>query len=95
MEAVALPSVSEMQGVAQLQVVLPGVGFFDAAVGAVLQAQLPFVLVRISVVKTDGQVRHKVLAGTHFLVARGKARAGVTGAHAPFDKPGAMAAIRP
>ena len=81
--AAALPA-SEMPCVAQLQVVLPGVGFFDAAVGAVLQAQLPFVLVRISVVKTDGQVRHKVQAGAHFLVARDKARASVTGANAPF-----------
>ena len=47
-------------------------------------AQLPFVLVRISVVKTDGQVRHKVQAGAHFLVARDKARASVTSANAPF-----------
>lgn len=74
--AAAWPT-SEMPRVAQLQVVLTGVGLFDAAVGAVLDAQLPFVLVCGAVVETDGQVRHKVEAG----------------ANAAFEESGAVAAI--
>ena len=65
----------------------PGLGF-DAAVGTVLDAQLPFMLLRGTVVETDGQVRHKVEPGAHFLVACDKARAGVAGADAALEEPG-------
>ena len=53
--AAAWPT-SEMPRVAQLQVVLPGVGIFCPVGGAVLDAQLPFVLVRGAVVVANGQV---------------------------------------
>lgn len=77
MGAAAAWPTSEMPCVAQLQVVLPGVGLFDPVGGAVLDAQLPFVLVRGAVVVADGQVRSKVK----------------TGANAAFEEPGAVAAI--
>ena len=86
---------SEMACVTQLQVVLPGVGLFDAAVGTVLDAQLPFMLLRGTVVETDGQVRHKVEAGAHFLVACDKARAGVAGADAALEEPGLCPGVWP
>lgn len=47
---------SEMPGVAQLQEVLARIGLFQAGVGAVLDAQLPFVLLLRTMQVAHGQV---------------------------------------